>query len=90
MSYVNVGVRDLIGQDIPTKSALKRMIAEDPSSVLIYQTTVGKEHDWPSRTHVSDVSETEHYSVVGPNPYTKRSWYAGITFNARTQKWVVS
>lgn len=90
MAYVNVGVRDIAGQDIRTKAELRRMITEDPSSVVIYQTAIGREHDWPIRTYVADVNESDKYQVVGPNPYNSRKWYAAITFNARTQKWVVS
>lgn len=90
MEYVNVGVRDTSGQDIPTKAALKRMIADDPSSVLIYQTSYGFENYWPDRTYVADLSESDKYSVAGPNPYTSRKWFATIAFNAKTQKWVVS
>lgn len=86
MAYVNVGA--LLGNsDIQTKAALKRALATDPTSVKIYGTS---EFSPLSLTRVPNLDKGNKYSVVGPNPYNARNWYATLSFNAKTDKWVVS
>ena len=85
--FVNVGVRyrndnpDIKpGTDIPTKAALKRAIADTPGNIELYETTMGREDIW----YTSDqLLIGVKYSVVGPNPYTSRKWYATVEKTAK-------
>lgn len=74
--YVNVGAKYIgDGSDIPTKAALKRAIADEPSNVRIYSTSgFSEQYDDIATNVVIGVK----YSVTGPNPYTNRKWYATI------------
>lgn len=74
--YVNVGAKLLSDKtDIPTKSALKRLLADNPGNVMLYETTMGKEHI----SYVWDeMDEGVKYTVTGPNPYNSRKWYATV------------
>jgi uncharacterized ferredoxin-like protein len=75
-NYVNVGVQYIgNGSDIPTKTALKRAIADEPSNVRIYSTSgFSEQYDDIATNVVVGVK----YSVTGPNPYTNRKWYATV------------
>ncbi len=58
----------------PTKKAMKEAIASDPSSVSLEATSVfGNEYGGL----VSEAPDGT-YTVVGPDPYTNRKWYANI------------
>ena len=74
--YINVGARNKSDEtDIPTKSALKRIFAENPGNVVLYETTLGRE----DKTYNSDTMDIgDKYSVTGPNPYKSRKWYATV------------
>lgn len=86
MAFVNVGVKDRNSADIPTKAALKRMVAEDPSLLGLYSTAAfGPQF----RSWLPEMDKSNKYSVTGPNPYNKRDWYATIEYSTKTDKWVV-
>lgn len=80
--YVNVGASHFPGiQDIPTKIALKRAIAADPAKVNFYATDAfGANRDKSWFADKLDIGVK--YSVVGPNPYTSRKWYATVEMQA--------
>lgn len=67
--------------DIRSKAGFKRLIANHPDMVHIR--TVSPYND-PIDTTVAklamsgDQNETDIYVVVGPNPYTARTWYAQL------------
>lgn len=71
MSYINGGVRR-----INTKAALKAAVKADASQVTFYSTSLvgGQLFDGP----VSEMPEGATLSVVGPDPYNSRKWYASI------------
>ena len=61
--------------DIPTKKALKEAFANKPTLVTLYETSMGNEH----KVHFWNSLEIGvKYSVVGPNPYNSRKWYATV------------
>lgn len=74
MTFVNVGVTMRDGTDIKTKKALKEAIAANPDDVVVYGTS-----DFNRFTgSAADLNKEYKYSVVGPNPYTSRKWYATL------------
>lgn len=76
MSYINVGATDRAGNDIPTKKALRAALSQDLASVVFYNTSpMGPAF----RGHVGDLADEDtSLTVCGPNPYTKRNWWANI------------
>jgi hypothetical protein len=87
MSYVNVGAY-VDGKRPATKAALKRALAENPASVEFDGTSpLG-----PQYSDLSGVNVPEGVSltVVGPDPFTSRKFYATVKINARTGKVVLT
>tara|TARA_R110000787_G_scaffold37412_12_gene95064 strand:- start:580 stop:822 length:243 start_codon:yes stop_codon:yes gene_type:complete len=61
-----------------TKKAFKEAVKATPGKVRIEATSVfGNDYDGL----VSEMPEGKQMYVVGPDPYTKRSWYANVTRN---------
>lgn len=74
--FVNVGAHlRPDNSDIPTKKALKQWIQDEPVLVVLYETSLGKEDN---RYNCDSLDIGVRYSVVGPNPYTSRKWYATV------------
>jgi hypothetical protein len=72
--YINVGVQ---APHNKSKKALKEAIASNPEAVVFYGTTefgIGPTYDG----HGDTIPEGVSLSVVGPDPYTKRNWYAQV------------
>jgi hypothetical protein len=86
MAFVDVGATYHL-VDIPTKKALKEAIAKNPDDVNIYTTSA---FEVPSTKKASELDKSDKYTVVGPNPYTSRKWYATLAWNAKKGMWVVS
>lgn len=87
MSYVNCGAY-VDGKRPATKAALKRALAENPAGVEFDGTS-------PMGPQFSDMSgvnvpEGMSLSVVGPDPFTKRNWYATVKVNVKTGKVVIT
>jgi len=62
-------------QRVKTKAALKRAATISPDFVQLEATSLhGGEYDG----RLSEAPDGR-YTVVGPNPYTDRRWYAQIT-----------
>jgi hypothetical protein len=84
-TWVNAGATDkLTGQRVNTKAELKRLLKGAPQNVVFDHTSLGDS----ARFNGSEVAEILHqakgtkaYTVVGPDPYTKRVWYATVTVN---------
>jgi len=76
--YVNVGARDInTNADIPTKKELKGRIATYPTKVEFYVTDAFGPN--AGKTVMMDNMDIGiKYTVVGPNPYTSRKWYATV------------
>lgn len=72
MSYVNGGV-NMNGK--PTKKNLKDQVLANPAKVQFYGTSpLGPQ--WSGA--VSLLPEGLILSVVGPDPYKKRDWFASV------------
>lgn len=80
MSYINVGAKLQDGTNVATKKALKAALAQDPDSVVFYSTsTMGPQHQGTAGLlYPGDV-----LSVVGPDPYHRRNWYANVKRGAQ-------
>lgn len=75
MSYIQVGATDrLTGNWIPTKKALKTALSQDPGSVVFDATSPFA----PWHGSVDMLTEGTTLSVIGPDPYNRRVWYASI------------
>lgn len=76
--FQNVGARTASNlMDIRTKKALKELIATNPTNVLLYSTDAfGPESLAKWTADKLDIGTK--YSVVGPNPYNSRKWYATV------------
>jgi hypothetical protein len=81
MRYVNGGVRWVDSPaPIRTKKALREAVKIDPSEVTFYPTAAewfGPETRWEGR--LSEVPVGVSLSICGPDPYTRRSWYAQVS-----------
>jgi len=83
MTYVNVGAMTPDGTRLVTKAALKRATAD--GSVIFDQTAVVHYDALPGYIEVGDLlrlydqmDEAPVLSVVGPDPYSNRRWYANV------------
>ena len=82
------------GSHPKTKKALREAvetITDDGSpidgySVVLQATSLfGNEYDGS----LADAPRETVFSVVGPDPYTSRKWYATISFNQKKNQWEV-
>jgi hypothetical protein len=59
----------------PTKAALKRLLKESPKSVRLYGTSnMGPQFNGTA----DELPDGTDFIVVGPDPYSKRDWYANV------------
>lgn len=79
------GGAEFIGKK--TKTQLKTCIKTDPSLVYLYNTAVVGNGHWSG--YANDLPEDTQFTVVGPDPYTQRNWYATVQ-RAANGKLVVS
>lgn len=81
MAFVNTGAL-VNGRRPATKAELKRALASDPASVVFDSTAMMGPHageDLTVETLKAEPATT--FSVVGPDPYTRRNWYASVKAN---------
>lgn len=77
MKFVNVGAIDASGgARFTTKAALKRNLAE--GNAAFDQTAYPHDGSLPGVIEVKDIPEDVTLVVVGPDPYTRRNWYANV------------
>jgi hypothetical protein len=78
MTWINVGAR-VNGQRPASKAALKRALAADPA--LVQFDTTGalgpRSRSMAIDATPEDIGE-DKLSVVGPDPFTARNWYATV------------
>lgn len=75
MTFVNVGAK-VDGVRPKTKKALREALKADPRSVVFDNTSdMG-----PQLVGINGANVPVEYTlqVVGPDPYTKRNWYASV------------
>lgn len=85
--FIQGGVKNVSanrsGEVIKTKAELKRLVSADPDNVYFYSTGMaGKQFNGK----LSELHSTETLTVVGPDPYTNRTWYATVAKNSQTGK----
>lgn len=83
MGFVNVGVNDKSGNRVSTKKKMRELIAnavetEQDDLIFFDQTSVVQSGEVPGTIALSDLKPGTKLSVVGPDPYTKRNWYATV------------
>lgn len=72
--FINVGAL-IDGRDAPSKRALKLTLADKPERVTFYTTSELS----PRASYTGDqVPDGAKLSVVGPNPYSARRYYATV------------
>jgi hypothetical protein len=81
MSYLNVGA-SIGGDRVGTKKVLRETMRLDPSLVTFDRTSeMGPDAPW---TFTGDqLPPGLTLSVVGPDPYRRRSWYATVSPTGR-------
>ena len=65
-----------MGERPKTKKALKEAMRDDPASVVFDPTAAFGTQEF---IRGDDVPSGVVLVVVGPDPYTKRTWYANVT-----------
>ena len=76
-TYIQGGARY---EGVKTKTRLKELLKTDPSSVVLYATSsMGPQFSDTADKLPQDVE----FNVVGPDPYTKRDWYATVKYGTR-------
>lgn len=76
--YINVGAYS-DNQRIKTKSQLKQMVKDSPELVRFDQTSPLAENHLSRTIEVNMLNPQIVLSVVGPDPYISRKWYASVT-----------
>jgi hypothetical protein len=93
IEFVNCGAVDENGERVPTKAKLKELVGQaaraiadgdevDAESIVMFdQTSMVMSGRIPGTATVNDLlaapAET-HLQVVGPDPYSRRNWYATV------------
>ena len=78
MAYINVGA-SVDGMRVKSKAALKRAIKDSPATVAFDSTSpMGESFNGGP----SQIPAGVKLSVVGPDPYTDRRWYATVEITA--------
>jgi hypothetical protein len=75
MSYINCGAR-INGERARTKKALREALTTDPSSVVFDPTSM---FDSQAEIAGDAIPAGTTLSVVGPDPYARRNWYASVS-----------
>lgn len=69
----------------PTKKYLKKAVTDNSSSVFVEETSVfGNEFEG-----FLDEAPEGRYTVVGPDPARRRSWFANIVWSDKKKSWLV-
>lgn len=78
MTYINVGASKITGERIRTKKALKEYFATAPGSI-VFDVTSPLGPMGGQIIYGNELPKGYKLQVVGPDPYTKRVWYATVT-----------
>jgi hypothetical protein len=76
MKFINGGVYDHEDNTIETKKQLTEIIKDDPGLVRFYPTS---RYSPTYEGRLNRIPKDITLVVCGPNPYTKRQWFANIT-----------
>lgn len=80
MAYINVGAR-VNGERPRTKKALREALATAPDTVTFDQTAMFPGTGYGAMIRPGEIAPGGMLTVVGPDPYTSRKWYATVTRN---------
>jgi hypothetical protein len=75
MTHLQGGAESRGGSKFQTKKSLKELVQSEPTAVMLYSTGLGGPQFNGNATRLEAGQE---FLVVGPDPYTKRNWYATI------------
>jgi len=75
VTYFNCGAYGADGKRIPTKKQLRAEMADHPGEVYFDGTALVKD---VGGYRGDDIPDGAILSVVGPNPYESRKWYASV------------
>lgn len=83
-TWINAGAKHSTGVRVKTKAELKRTLKATPSAVTF--DTTGNFPNAEERVVASDLGNRPHHAdeawtIVGPDPFTDRKWYATVTVN---------
>jgi hypothetical protein len=73
--FINVGAFGPDGQRVPTKKALKELLATNPAGVTFDRTSA---FDTVGTIKGDEIPLDSRLTVVGPDPFWRRSWYASV------------
>lgn len=78
MTWINVGAINVAtGERFKTKKALNEALVTDPSCIRFDKTSIfGPPRD---EIYCDEIRDGEKLSVVGPDPYSDRRWYASVS-----------
>lgn len=76
-SYINVGVF-ADNERIKTKGLLKAMVKVSPELLRFDQTSAFPAKEFPAIIELTMLKNGYKLSVVGPDPYKSRNWYATV------------
>jgi hypothetical protein len=82
--WINAGAKHSTGERVKTKAELKRVLKATPHAVTFDTTS-----NFPNAEEVVVASDLgnrprhadEAWQICGPDPYSKRVWYATVTVN---------
>jgi hypothetical protein len=82
-TFINVGAIDSKGNRVKTKKQLREIVqnaveTEQDDLVMFDQTAFMQSGHIPGNATLADLPEGVKLSVVGPDPYTTRNWYATV------------
>jgi hypothetical protein len=82
--YINVGAKcehetegKIRLERVVTKKLLKTLLMADESSVIFDQTSMF-DNGYQQDLEVNDIKDGDMLVVVGPDPFSKRNWYANV------------
>jgi hypothetical protein len=79
MSYINVGAWTRDGSRPQSKKAMKDALKADPTAIRFEGTAI---HGPAFEGTADEIPIGVSLSVVGPDPFTSRRWYATVTRTA--------
>lgn len=88
MSYINVGVF-INGERPPSKKALREALKDAPETVVFDQTALIRNEFSGVYITLDLVPTDTTLTVVGPDPYRNRRWYASVTRDPDTGRILV-
>ena len=76
MSFINCGAKSG-GSWVQTKKRLKELLRDKPSDVTFVKTSMfeADQSDIPG----DNIPQGVNLSVVGPDPWRQRTWYASVS-----------